>query len=43
VHFEILGAIANVETIAVSHGIRQLARLKKLFGKGRWRKIARRR
>ncbi len=39
VQFEIVGEIINVETIAVIHGIRQLPRLKKLFGKGRWRKM----
>ena len=37
--FEIVGDITNVQTIAASHGIRQLTRLKKLFGKGRWRKM----
>lgn len=38
-HFEIVGTISNVEIIAVGRRIRQLERLKKLFGKGRWRKM----
>jgi hypothetical protein len=39
VPFEVIGGIANIEVIAVGRGIRQLARLKKLFGGGRWRKM----
>jgi hypothetical protein len=38
-HFEIVGEIAHVETIAVGQRIRQLERLRKLYGKGRWRKM----
>ena len=37
--FEVVGEISNLETIAVGRRIRQLARLQKLFGKGRWRKM----
>ncbi len=37
-HFEILGGIADVETIAAGPGIREIARLRKLYGRGRWRK-----
>ena len=37
--FQIVGAISHVQTIAASAGIRQLARLKKLYGPGRWRKM----
>lgn len=37
-NFEIVGAIANVETIAAGSGIRELARLRKRYGRGRWRK-----
>ena len=37
-HFEILGAIRAVETIAVGSGIREIARLRKLYGVARWRK-----
>jgi hypothetical protein len=37
-HFEILGEIAEVETSATGSGIRELARLRKVYGRGRWRK-----
>jgi len=36
--FEILGVITGVETIATGSGIRELTRLRKRYGKGRWRK-----
>jgi hypothetical protein len=37
-HFKILGEITAVETIASGAGIREVARLRKLYGRGRWRK-----
>ncbi len=37
--FEIISEITDVETIAVGSQIRDLARLSKLYGKGRWRKL----
>jgi hypothetical protein len=37
-HFEILGAISEVETFAVGSGIREITRLRRLYGSGRWRK-----
>ena len=37
-HFEILGDISNVETFAAGSGIREIARLRKVYGRGRWRK-----
>jgi hypothetical protein len=37
-HFEILGEIEDQETFASGHGIRELARLQKIYGKGKWRK-----
>ncbi len=37
-HFEIVGDLTSVETIATGSGIRELARLRKLRGRGRWRK-----
>ena len=37
--FPTVGPIANVSTIAVGRQIRQLSRLKKLYGPGRWRKM----
>lgn len=36
--FEIVGEIAHVETFAVGSAIREIKRLRKLYGKGRWRK-----
>ena len=38
-HFDILGEITNVETIAAGTRIRELPRLKKQYGSGRWRKM----
>jgi hypothetical protein len=37
-YFEIIGQIADVETIATGRSIREIARLRKQFGAGRWRK-----
>ncbi len=37
-HFRILGTIAAIETIATGSGIREIARLRKRHGRGRWRK-----
>jgi hypothetical protein len=37
--FELVGDITDVETIAKGLGIRQLARLRRLYRKGRWRKM----
>lgn len=37
-YFEILGEICQVETFATGSSIREIARLRKLYGKGRWRK-----
>ena len=36
--FEIVGAVLQLETIAVGREIRELKRLEKMYGKGRWRK-----
>jgi hypothetical protein len=36
--FEIVGAIASIETIAEGNGIRELVLLRQQFGLGRWRK-----
>jgi hypothetical protein len=35
--FKILGDVADTETIATGSGIRELARLRKRYGRGRWR------
>ena len=37
--FEIVGEITQIETIAVGKGIRDLQRLRRLDGRGRWRKL----
>ncbi len=37
--FELVGDITDVETIAAGHGIRDLARLRRLYGKGYWRNM----
>jgi hypothetical protein len=36
--FEIRGQITDILTIATGSSIRELPRLRKLYGKGRWRK-----
>jgi hypothetical protein len=36
--FEILGEISDVETFAIGSGIREIARLRRVYGRGRWRK-----
>ena len=38
-HFEVIGDIENVETIAVGGRIRDIMRLRRQFGPGRWRKL----
>jgi len=37
--FEIIGEITDIETIAVGNNIREVIRLRKLYGPGRWRKL----
>jgi hypothetical protein len=37
-HFKVVGEIADVQTIAVRNQIRELERLRKLYGGKRWRK-----
>jgi hypothetical protein len=39
VDFELVGELHDVETIAVGQSIRELPRLRRLYGKGRWRKM----
>lgn len=36
--FEIIGPIRHVETIAAGPSVRARARLRRLYGRGRWRK-----
>ncbi len=36
--FSIIGRVAKIETFAVGKKIRELARLRRQYGRGRWRK-----
>jgi hypothetical protein len=38
INFELVGDISRIETFATGSGIREIARLRKLYGDGRWRK-----
>ena len=38
-NFEILAEINGVQTIAAGNSIREIARLRKFYGEGRWRKL----
>ena len=35
---EIVGELTQIETFAMGRGIREVARLRRLYGPGRWRK-----
>ncbi len=37
-NFKIIGNIENEETFASGSGIREISRLRRIYGKGRWRK-----
>ena len=37
-NFEVVGEIEEIETFATGRGIRELARLNRIYGRGRWRK-----
>ena len=37
--FDLVGDITSIETIAAGRGIRDLPRLRRLYGKGYWRKM----
>jgi hypothetical protein len=37
--FELIGTIENIETTAIGSKIHDIARLRKMYGKGRWRKL----
>lgn len=37
--FELVGDITDIETIATGRGVRNSPRLRRLFGKGHWRKM----
>ena len=36
--FEIVGEITDIETFAIGNSIRELPRLRRIYGPGRWRK-----
>jgi hypothetical protein len=38
-YFEIIGEIESIESIAIGTAIRDIARLRKRYGTGRWRKL----
>ena len=38
-HFEIIGRIRDIQTIAVGGRIRDIMRLRRQYGAGRWRKL----
>jgi len=38
-HFEIIGDITDIEPMAVGSAIREVVRLRKQYGRGRWRKL----
>ncbi len=38
-HFEIIGDIEEIEAMAIGGSIRDIMRLQKQFGRGRWRKL----
>lgn len=37
-YFAIIGEVTHVETFATGSSIRELPRLRKIYGRGRWRK-----
>jgi hypothetical protein len=37
--FELIGKITDIETIATGGSIRDIARLRRMYGAGRWRKL----
>ena len=38
-NFEIISEVTEIETIAVGSKIHDISRLRKMYGKGRWRKL----
>jgi len=38
-NFELVGELTEIEMIATGSRIRELPRLRRLYGKGRWRKM----
>lgn len=38
-NFEIISPISNIETIAAGSGVRDIQRLRRMYGFGKWRKL----
>ena len=38
-NFEIISEITDIEAIAIGNKIRDVVRLRRMYGKGRWRKL----
>lgn len=38
-NFEVIGKINEIETIAIEKSIREITRLRKVYGSSRWRKL----
>ena len=38
-HFELLGSITDIETVAVGNSIHDISRIRRVYGAGRWRKL----
>ncbi|MGC2237876.1 MAG: hypothetical protein WA584_17075 [Pyrinomonadaceae bacterium] len=38
-NFEIISPISNIEAIAVGSGVRDIQRLRRMYGFGKWRKL----
>jgi hypothetical protein len=38
-NFKLKGEIRDIETIAAGHGIKNIKRLNKIYGRGHWRKL----
>jgi hypothetical protein len=39
VHFDVIGKIENIQTIAIGGRIRDIMRIQRRYGAGRWRKL----
>ena len=37
--FELIGAVSDIQPIAIGRGVRERARLRRRYGTGRWRKL----
>ena len=38
-NYKIIGSITEIETIAAGNSIREIKRLRRIYGTGRWRKL----